>query len=308
MIKSINPKELSTAAFHGYLLGAVAPRPIAFASTIDKEGRVNLSPFSFFNAFGANPPTLIFSPARRVRDNTTKHTLENVYEVPEVVINIVNYAMVEQMSLASTEYDKGINEFIKAGLTEEASSLVRPPRVQEAPASFECKVTQVIETGTEGGAGNLIICEVVLAHFKEEILDENGKIDPFKIDAVARMGGNWYCRANGEALFEIPKPITSKGIGIDQMPDYIRNSPVLTGNNLGRLANIEQIPAEEEIKVFAEDPEIQEIRKRFYMDTESLQNHLHALAQRYLKAGKVKEAWLVLLQEQRMKGPETGNA
>ncbi|MFN9501846.1 MAG: flavin reductase family protein, partial [Chryseotalea sp.] len=222
MYKRIDPKEVTTGVLHSYLLGAIAPRPIAFASTIDKEGKVNLSPFSFFNVFGANPPILIFSPARRGRDNTVKHSYENVLEVPEVTINIVDYAMVQQMSLASTEYPKGVNEFVKAGLTEIASEKVKPPRVADAPASFECKVLQVIPTGIEGGAGNLIICEVVLVHIANRVLDANGKIDPFKLDAVARMGGDWYCRAKGDALFTVPKPLEKIGIGIDQLPDEIR--------------------------------------------------------------------------------------
>ncbi|MCE2731840.1 MAG: flavin reductase family protein [Flammeovirgaceae bacterium] len=242
MYKRIDPKEVTTGVLHSYLLGAIAPRPIAFASTIDKEGKVNLSPFSFFNVFGANPPILIFSPARRGRDNTVKHSYENVLEVPEVTINIVDYAMVQQMSLASTEYPKGVNEFVKAGLTEIASEKVKPPRVADAPASFECKVLQVIPTGIEGGAGNLIICEVVLVHIANRVLDGNGKIDPFKLDAVARMGGDWYCRANGDALFTVPKPLEKIGIGIDQLPDEIRLSKVLTGNELAMLANIEGLP------------------------------------------------------------------
>ncbi len=247
-MKRIDPKEVTTAEFHGYMLGAVAPRPIAFASTIDEEGGVNLSPFSFFNAFSANPPILVFSPARRVRDNTTKHTLENVLKVPEVVINIVNYALVEQMSLASTEYEKGVNEFIKSGLTELSSEKVKPPRVAESPAQFECVVKDVIHLGKEGGAGNLIICEVVLAHIDQSILDDRGKIDPFKLDAVARMGGDWYCRANGEALFEVEKPILKKGIGIDQLPLHIKNSTFLSGNHLGKLANVELVPTLDSLK------------------------------------------------------------
>jgi flavin reductase (DIM6/NTAB) family NADH-FMN oxidoreductase RutF len=294
MIKTISPKDVSVADFHSYFLSAVAPRPIAFASTIDKNGNINLSPFSFFNAFGANPPILIFSPARRVRDNTTKHTLENVKEVGEVVINIVNYAMVEQTSLASTEYEKGVNEFVKAGFKQVPSTLVKPPRVGESPVAFECKVLQIIETGTGGGAGNLIICEVVLAHIKEEILDEKGKIDTKKIDLVGRMGGEWYCRANGDALFEIPKPLLTKGIGIDQLPSYIKNSSVLTGNNLGRLANVEQLPSEEDIKNF-EDVEVKNL-----LGTHSnveLQNALHQYAQKLLEQGKIQEAWLTLMQQ-----------
>ncbi|EAY25074.1 flavin reductase family protein [Microscilla marina] len=291
--KTVNPKEVSTGAFHGFMLGAVAPRPIAFASTIDNEGNVNLSPFSFFNAFGANPPTLIFSPARRVRDNTTKHTLENAQATKEVVINIVNYPIVEQMSLASTEYDQGVNEFNKSGLTEEPSLLVKPPRVKEAPAAFECIVKDIIETGTEGGAGNLIVCEVVMAHFNEAILDEDGKVDPFKADLVARMGGNWYCRANGDALFEIEKPIRNKGIGVDQLPEAVRNSHVLTGNNLGKLGNVEKLPESAEVSKFSESDAIQAVRK----ETGDLQENLHRLAQKYLANNEVTQAWLTLLQK-----------
>jgi flavin reductase (DIM6/NTAB) family NADH-FMN oxidoreductase RutF len=294
MIKTISPKDVSTAEFHSYLLSAVAPRPIAFASTIDGSGNINLSPFSFFNAFGANPPILIFSPARRVRDNTTKHTLENIKEVGEVVINIVNYAMVEQTSLASTEYDKGVNEFVKAGFTQVPSQMVRPPRVGESPVAFECKVLQIIETGTEGGAGNLIICEVVLAHIKEEILDEKGRIDTKKIDLVGRMGGEWYCRANGDALFEIPKPLLTKGIGIDQLPDFIKNSSVLTGNNLGRLANVERIPSPEEVRAF-QDEEVKNIVLNNSLDKKTA---LHLKAKQFLEDGKITEAWLTLLQQQ----------
>lgn len=296
MIKTISPKDVSTAEFHSYLLSAVAPRPIAFASTIDGSGNINLSPFSFFNAFGANPPILIFSPARRVRDNTTKHTLENIKEVGEVVINIVNYAMVEQTSLASTEYDKGVNEFVKAGFTQVPSQMVRPPRVGESPVAFECKVLQIIETGTEGGAGNLIICEVVLAHIKEEILDEKGRIDTKKIDLVGRMGGEWYCRANGDALFEIPKPLLTKGIGIDQLPDFIKNSSVLTGNNLGRLANVERIPSPEEVRAF-QDEEVKNIVLNNSLDKKTA---LHLKAKQFLEDGKITEAWLTLLQQQEL--------
>jgi flavin reductase (DIM6/NTAB) family NADH-FMN oxidoreductase RutF len=296
MIKTISPKDVSTAEFHSYLLSAVAPRPIAFASTIDGSGNINLSPFSFFNAFGANPPILIFSPARRVRDNTTKHTLENIKEVGEVVINIVNYAMVEQTSLASTEYDKGVNEFVKAGFTQVPSQMVRPPRVGESPVAFECKVLQIIETGTEGGAGNLIICEVVLAHIKEEILDEKGRIDTKKIDLVGRMGGEWYCRANGDALFEVPKPLLTKGIGIDQLPDFIKNSSVLTGNNLGRLANVERIPSPEEVRAF-QDEEVKNIVLNNSLDKKTA---LHLKAKQFLEDGKITEAWLTLLQQQEL--------
>ncbi|WP_226388700.1 flavin reductase family protein [Penaeicola halotolerans] len=294
---TINPKDISTGEFHGYMLGAIAPRPIAFASTIDKAGNVNLSPFSFFNAFGSNPPTIIFSPARRVRDNTIKHTLENVMEVDEVVINIVNYNMVEQMSLASTEYDKGVNEFVKSGLTEAPSSLVKPPRVLEAPAAFECKVKQIISMGDQGGAANLIICEVILAHFNENILDADGKIDPFKLDAVARMGGDWYCRANGDALFEIPKPVRNKGIGVDALPQSVRESVIFTGNNIARLGNVEQLPSAEQAAAYlTENAELKELLTRLKNDPENLIDQIHVLAKQHLEAGNVNEAWMILLQ------------
>lgn len=241
-IKTIDPKAISTGQLHGYLLGAIAPRPIAFASTVDAEGRVNLSPFSFFNVFGSNPPVLIFSPARRVRDNTTKHTLQNVEAVPEVVVNIVNYAMVEQMSLSSTEYPAGVNEFAKAGLTQVPSDIVQPPRVGEAPVAFECQVQQVIATGTEGGAGNLIIAEVVKIHIRTEYLNEDGFLDLDKLDLVGRMGGSYYVRAAGDALFEIPKPLRTLGIGVDSLPPAVQRSRILTGNQLGRLGNLAAWP------------------------------------------------------------------
>ena len=287
-VKTINPLDVPTSVFHAYMLGAVAPRPIAFASTIDNEGRVNLAPFSFFNAFGANPPLLIFSPARRVRDNTIKHTLENVYHNDEVVINIVDYAMVEQMSLASCEYDRGTNEFEKAGLTPVASTMVRPPRVAESPAAFECKVIQVIETGTEGGAGNLILCQVVLAHFKEDILDANGKIDPTRLDAVARMGGDWYCRANGDALFEVPKPNEKKGIGFDSLPAKVKTSNILTGNELARLANVEALPTPTEIYEF--------MQHNSSLKFNSIDEQ-HIAVSQLLRQNRLKEAWLTILHE-----------
>lgn len=281
----INPKETPVGKMHSYLLGAVAPRPIAFASTIDAKGNINLSPFSFFNCFGANPPILVFSPARRGRDNTTKHSYENVFEVPEVVINIVNYAMVQQTSLASTEYPKDVNEFVKAGFTQVPSTMVKPPRVGESPVSFECKVLQVIKTGDQGAAGNLVICEIILAHIKDEILDAEGKIDPFKLDAVARMGGDWYCRAQGDSLFTVPKPLDKIGIGIDQLPEKIRSSKILTGNDLGMLGNIENVPET------TRGLTIEELAAVKY-GIESA----HKLAQRYLQAGRVEDAWNILLQ------------
>ncbi len=265
---------------HGYLLGTVAPRPIAFASTVDLEGNINLSPFSFFNVFSANPPIMVFSPARRGRDNTTKHTYENLKVVPEVVINIVNHDMVQQASLASTEYDRGVNEFVKSGLTPVPSLRVSPPRVGESPASFECKVNQVIELGKDGGAGNLMICEVLLAHIKEGILDEEGRVDPQKLDAVARMGGDYYCRASGTSLFKVPKPLATKGIGVDQIPQAIRNSKILTGNDLGMLGNVVQLPAKGTLDEVME-----------YGGT----NEVHAQAQQLLRNGKVEAAWRLLL-------------
>ena len=240
-MKTIDPKAVSTRQLHGYMLGAVTPRPIAFASTVDVEGNVNLSPFSFFNVFSANPPIMIFSPARRGRDNTTKHTYENVLQVKEVVINIVNHAIVQQMSLSSTEYGKGVNEFEKAGLTPLASQTIKPPRVAESPVQFECKVNKVISLGTEGGAGNLVICEVLKMHINEAILDINGNIDPVKLDAVSRMGGNWYGRAK-QGMFEIPKPLSTLGIGFDQLPEAVCTSKFLTGNDLAMLANVEVLP------------------------------------------------------------------
>jgi len=239
---TIDPKEIPVAKMHGYLLGAVAPRPIAFASTIDKDGNVNLSPFSFFNVFSANPPVVIFSPARRGRDNTTKHSYENVLQVPEACISVVSYDMVQQMSLASTEYAKGVNEFVKAGFTQIPSERIRPPRVGEAKITMECKVNQVVALGDGGAAGNLVICEVLLMHVKEEVLDVEGKIDPNKLDAVARMGGDWYCRASGNNLFRLPQPATKIGIGIDQLPKEIRESTVLTGSDLAILAGVESLP------------------------------------------------------------------
>jgi flavin reductase (DIM6/NTAB) family NADH-FMN oxidoreductase RutF len=265
---------------------------------VDKEGNINLSPFSFFNVFGTNPPVLVFSPSRRVRDNTTKHSLDNVLEVPEVVINIVNYQMVEQMSLASTEYEKGVNEFVKSGFTQQASTLVKPPRVKEAPVAFECKVLEVLPIGEGGGSANLVICEVLLVHISEEILDENGQVNPHKLDAVARMGGDWYCRANGEALFEIAKPLRNKGIGVDNIPLNIRNSAVLTGNNLGRLGNCEHIPGQTEVEEYSKDTTIQEMKLRFKNDSESFDFHLHQYAKEVLESGDVNTAWKILLQKQ----------
>ncbi len=280
-ITSINPNSISTAELHQILLTAVAPRPIAFASTVDAEGNVNLSPFSFFNVFSANPPILIFSPARRVRDNTTKHTLENAKATKEVVINIVNYPIVEQMSLSSTEYGKGINEFEKAGFTEVSSTIVKPPRVAESPVSFECVVENIIELGNQGGAGNLIISKVVYIHINNKYLDANGKLDTIKLDLVARLGGSLYARITENSLFEIPKPISTKGIGIDSLPSHVFKTNILTGNNLGRLGNVESIPTIGEILNFKRRNEIVEILKKDDLQDQILV--LHKIAKKYIE-------------------------
>ncbi len=282
---SIDPKDISTGKLHGYLLGAIAPRPIAFASTIDEEGNPNLSPFSFFNVFSANPPILIFSPARRVRGNTTKHTLENAMNTKEVVINVVNYEIVQQMSLSSTEYPKGVNEFEKAGLTMLASDKVKPFRVAESPVQFECKINEIIHLGEEGGAGNLIICEVVKLHIHDDVLDVDGAIDQYKIDLVARAGGNYYSRAK-DGFFEIPKPISTLGIGVDAIPSAIRNSEILSGNNLGMLGNVEQLPNQKDVDNFAKvNPE--------FIGLEMAKKH--TFAKEFLKINDVESAWKVLL-------------
>lgn len=290
---SIAPKDVSTAKFHGLLLGAVAPRPIAFASTVDVEGNPNLSPFSFFNVFGSNPPVLIFSPSRRVRDNTTKHTLENAWATEEVVVNVVNYNMVQQASLSSTEYPEGVNEFVKAGFTMLPSDLVKPFRVAESPVQFECRVKEIVELGKEGGAGNLIICEVLKMHIHEAVMNDDGQIDQHKIDLVARAGGNYYSRAR-EGFFEIPKPLATLGIGVDQIPETIRKSKVLTGNDLGMLGNVEQLPSVEEIEAFVKSSV--EIKGLLSSDDE---DKIHKKAQEYLKENDVQSAWKLLLAERK---------
>lgn len=282
---TINPRNTQTAELHSYLLSSVAPRPIALASTLDEEGNPNLSPFSFFNVFSANPPVLIFSPARRVRDNTVKHTFENAKAVREVVINVVTYDMVQQTSLSSTEYDKGVNEFEKAGFTMQASERVRPYRVAESPVQFECEVRQVIELGSEGGAGNLIICEVLLMHLDERVLDAKGQIDQVALDLVARAGGSFYSRAR-EGFFEIPKPLRSRGIGVDSLPEEVQKSPVLSGNDLGLLGNAERLPSAADVDKFMKDnPEI------LGMDL----HEKHKFAQTLLKQDDLNGALLALL-------------
>lgn len=278
-----------------WLQHAVAPRPVCFASTIDKEGNVNLSPFSFFNLFSSNPPIVVFSPARRVRDNSTKHTLENVLEVPEVVINIVDYDMVQQTSLASCEFPKGTNEFIKAGFTEEAATLVQPPMVKESKVKMECKVVEVKPLGNEGGAGNLVICEVLRMHVDDSILNEEGTmIDQHKLQLIARLGGDWYCKVDEQSLFHVAKPNTQLGIGIDALPETIRNSSVLTGNNLGQLANVHDYPT---VDATFEDERLKNIIQYFSINPDEMDKELHTYAKELLDAGKVNEAWQVLLAD-----------
>jgi len=286
---SIDPKDVSSAKLQGYLQSAVGPRPIAFASTIDKNGVPNLSPFSFFNIFSANPPILIFSPARRVRDNTIKHTLINVEATREVVINVVNYDIVQQTSLSSSEYPDGVNEFIKAGFTAIPSVLVKPYRVAQSPVQFECKVNEIISLGTQGGAGNLVICEIVKMHISESVLDENENIDPVKIDLVSRMGGNWYSRAN-QGLFEVAKPITTLGIGVDQIPNYIKESPIFDGNDLGKLGNIEALPTTEEINIFVK----QNFAVKGILSSDD-QLKKFKKAKEYLDQNDVDSAWKIVL-------------
>lgn len=273
MTKTITPSELSPMKVQMILQTAIAPRPIALASTIDKDGNVNLSPFSFFNLFSSNPPVLIFSPARRVRDNSTKDTLHNVLEVPEVVIGNVNFDMVQQVSLSSTEYETGIDEFIKSGLSKKQAELVKPPLIAESPVNFECKVLEVKPLGTEGGAGNLVICEVLKIHIREEFLNEGGNLDQKKLELVSRLGGNWYGRTSAETLFEVPKPLVTKGIGFDLLPSEIRNSKIFTGNDLGMLANVEKLPSEN----FSGD------------------ENTHKEAQKLLLESKIEEAWKLLI-------------
>lgn len=279
----LDPKEIQTAQLHGIMLGAVQPRPIAFASTVDENGKVNLSPYSFFNVFSANPPVMIFSPARRVRNNTVKHTLINAKATKEVVINVVNFDIVQQMSLSSTEYGDGVNEFVKSGLTEVASDIVKPPRVAESPVQFECKVKEIVELGQEGGAGNLIICEVVMVHVNDDILDADHKIDPFKIDTVARMGGNWYCRSK-DAMFEVPKPLSSLGVGVDAIPASARNSTVLSGNDLGKLGNVESVPEKDEVKAYAIEHDLMEFSEM----------ERHQKAKELIRKNQLKDAWKII--------------
>lgn len=288
---TLDPKELTPVQVQAYMQGAVGPRPIAFASTVDADGNANLSPFSFFNLFSSNPPVLIFSPARRVRNNTVKHTLINAKATEEVVINVANYDMVQQVSLASTEYGDGIDEFVKAGFTKVPSEVVKPYRVAESPVQFECKVQQVVPLGTEGGAGNLIICEVVRIHIKKDILDGDGKIDQHKIDLIARMGGNWYTRAT-PGMFEVEKPLTTLGIGVDALPEDVKKSPIFVGNDWGKLGNVENLPSAEDIAQFkADNPDIAVFSENGQIDD------LYKKAKQYLDQNDVLLAWKTILSK-----------
>lgn len=288
----IDLHELSAPQKQYFLQHVIAPRPICFASTINRDGQVNLSPFSFFNMFSSNPPIVIFSPARRVRDNTTKHTLGNVLEVPEVVINIVTYNMVRQTSLASCEYAKGVNEFIKAGFTPEPATLVKPPMVKESQIKLECRVNEVKSLGQEGGAGNLIICEVLRMHIADELVDEQGKLDQRKIRHVARLGGDWYCVVSEESLFQVEKPNTQLGIGFDGLPPSIRYSSILSGNELGQLANVSEVPV---VDAGFDDHHLRQIIQYYSLTPDEMEKELHRYASRLLAQEKVKEAWQVLL-------------
>ncbi|MBS1497067.1 MAG: flavin reductase family protein [Bacteroidetes bacterium] len=289
---SIPLKDLSPADVQNYLQHAIAPRPICFASTIDKEGNVNLSPFSFFNLFSSNPPVVIFSPSRRVRDNTTKHSLQNVQEVQEVVINIVDYDMLQQVSLASCEYPKGVNEFVKAGFTEQKASMVLPPMVKESKVKMECKVLEIKTLGTGGGAGNLVICEVLCMHLDESILDENKKIDQTKLHHVARLGGDWYCKVDESNLIKVAKPNQELGMGIDALPDNIKCSKYLTGNDLGQLANVQQIP---ETDPSFDDERLKNIVLYYSLNPADMEEEVQRYAKQLLSENKVQQAWQVLL-------------
>jgi flavin reductase (DIM6/NTAB) family NADH-FMN oxidoreductase RutF len=286
---------METPQLHGLLLSAIAPRPIAFVSTIDEQGRPNLAPFSFFNVFSANPPIAIFSPARRVQGNTTKHTLDNVEATKECVINVVSYNILHQMNLASCEFENGVNEFEKAGLTGIPSDVVKSLRVKEAPVQLECKVREVIHLGENGGAGNLVVSEVVRMHVSESVFGEDGNIDPQKLDLVARMGQNWYCRANGNAVFEVAKPGRETGMGVDAIPHNIRNSSVLTGNDLGRLGMAPSLPTKAEIEEYYQQPDVKELLSEFHLRPKQIERMLHKNAHRLLEKGKTAEAWKMLL-------------
>lgn len=285
-------KELSTVEKQYYLQHVVAPRPVCFASTVDKEGLVNLSPFSFFNMFSSNPPVIIFSPSRRVRDNTTKHTLQNVLEVPEVVVNIVTYDLVQQTSLASCEFPRDVDEFTKAGFTKEPATVVKPPMVKESKVKLECRVAEIKSLGEEGGAGQLVICEVLRMHIADELLNEDKKVDQTKLELIARLGGDWYCKVSKESLFTVPKPNVKLGIGFDALPESIRNSKLLTGNQLGLLANVHELPV---VEPSFDDEHLKNIVQYFSVNPAEMEREVHAYAAKLLNQHKVHEAWQVLL-------------
>ncbi len=291
-MRSLDPTQIPIPELHQYLIGTVAPRPIAFVSSLSAEGEPNLAPYSFFNVFGSNPPVAVFSANRRVRDHSTKDTLSNVEATREVVINLVNYDIVQQMTLASVEYPHGVSEFAKAGLTPIPSEVVTPFRVKESPVHLECKVEQMIPTGDSGGAGTLIVCRIVRLHMSEHIFDENDKIDPQRIDLMARMGRAYYCRAQGEAVFPILRPVNRIGMGIDQLPDHIRLSPVLTGNDLAQLAAFPEMPPFDEATL--SDPEVMNARAGNQQD---MSRRLHLHAQQAIAKGNIDLAWQVLLSE-----------
>ncbi len=291
-IMHLDFSEISPVETQSWLQHAIAPRPICFASTMDKNGKVNLSPFSFFNLFSTHPPIVIFSPSRRLRDNTTKHTLQNVQEVPECVINIVDYAMVQQTSLSSCEFPKGVDEFLKAGFTKEAATIVKPPMVKEAKIKLECRVNEIKSLGEEGGAGQLVIAQVLCMHVDESILGTDGKIDQRKMQHVARLGGDWYCRVDETNLFQVPKPNTQLGIGVDALPEGIKNSHLLSGNHLGMLANVTAIPA---IDPGFFDEKLQQIIQYFSVNPNEMETELHRYAAELLNNQRIQEAWQVLL-------------
>ncbi|MDX1592070.1 MAG: flavin reductase family protein [Balneolaceae bacterium] len=295
--KTINFEAVDNRTRYKFMTTAVAPRPVCFASTVDGEGKVNLSPFSYFNMFSSTPPVMVFSPSRSGRDATHKDTYHNVKEVPEVVINIVNHSLVEQMSLTSAAWDKGVNEFKKAGLTEVPSDVVTPPRVLEAPVSFECKVDQVIELGKEGGAGNLVIARALRAHIADEFVDEDGFPDQVKLDLIARMGGDWYCHANSNSMFQLPRPGGTAVLGVDGLPEGIRVSSVLTGSHLGRLGNLDSLPSEEEISRASKLEKVMEIRNKFKENPSALLEALHRVGKEMIEADKVKLALAVMMSE-----------
>ncbi|MDZ4838580.1 MAG: flavin reductase family protein [Bacteroidota bacterium] len=281
----IEPASVTTAQFHEYLLGTIAPRPIAWASTIDLDGKPNLAPFSFFNVFGSNPATLIFSPSRRVRDNTTKHTLQNAEQTGEVVINIVSYAQLGNMVLSSGEFPNGVNEFTESGLEMLDSVMVKPKRVADSPAQFECKVRQIIETGQTGGAGQLILCDVLMVHLRDDILTESGKIDPVAVDGIARLGGLWYCRAK-DGLFEVPNPRGNAGIGYSSLPAFIKENPILTGSDISRLATTVFRPSSDEIEVITQSPEY----STMHLSTDRIEN-ISRKVQSLIGTNQLELAW-----------------